>query len=77
VIAKNLRIHWFGRSSPDSYRAGPMSATEALLALGVSAPLAGRLSRLMPEPVKSPCCQPLEPLKLGRTTLASSTGRLQ
>ncbi len=34
--------------------------------------------RLMPEFVKSPCrYQPLEPLKLGRTTLASSIGWLQ
>jgi hypothetical protein len=30
LIAENLAHHWFGRSSPDSYRAGPMSATEAL-----------------------------------------------
>ncbi len=30
LIAEHLAHTWFGRSSPDSYRAGPMSATEAL-----------------------------------------------
>jgi hypothetical protein len=29
LIAENLAHTWFGRLSPDSYRAGPMSATEA------------------------------------------------
>ena len=41
LIAEHLAHTWFGRLSPDSYRAGPMSATEALGTRTDIAPVSG------------------------------------